>query len=54
MPQYDDRDIVEAIRNLRDTLAEINDYLFGEAKEDKKEKLKKLGNHIKHIRLARR
>ena len=54
MPQYDDRDIVEAIRALRDMLYELIDFLDEDVREHKKAKLKKLGLDIKKIRLARR
>ena len=54
MPQYDDRDIVGAIRVLRDLMCETNELLIDEAKKEKKEKLEKLGKNIKKIELTRR
>ena len=54
MPKYDERDIVEAIRALRDMMYELIDFLGEDVKEGKKVKLKKLGVKIKKIELTRR
>ena len=50
--KYDDRDIVGAIRTLRDMICELTDLV--EVKKEKKDKLDKLRMDIKKIELTRR
>ncbi len=54
MPKYNDKDIVDAIKSLRDILYELVDPVHDEAKEDKGDKLKKLSVDIKKIELVRK